>query len=100
MERREPDLDAFGDYIDAIITSLLTEVNIMVGQIGQGTSEEELVNKLKEANSLIRLVCGGDTDLYKRWQYRLIRADREKYIIVQGEIIDVENNTGIDICEE
>jgi len=100
MRNEEDRLGVFAETVDDILMTALANAEEEIREIDESTSESELVEVLKSANSLIRLVCGANKDLYAEWRYRLIKTGKGKYLITQGEEIDVELGDGMSMSED
>ena len=100
MSKIEDSLEKFGGIVDDILMTSLVEADAQIRAIDESETEPEIVKLLKNANSLMRLLCGSDDELYEEWKYRLIKAETGKYIIIQGEEIDVEMGDNLSISED
>jgi len=90
MRYEEDPLSVFNEEVERVLVKKIAEVDELVKMIDDSLPEQDIVSILKEANALLRLVCGEDSDLYDEWRYRLLRVDKGKYLIVQGDDLDVE----------
>lgn len=100
MGKEDDPLNIFNQTVDGILMEQLISVDTMVRELSSDLQESELVAKLKEANSLVRLVCAGNLELYEEWRYRLIKAEKGKYVIIQGTEVNVESDIEHEISEE
>ncbi|KKT37031.1 MAG: hypothetical protein UW35_C0005G0029 [Candidatus Collierbacteria bacterium GW2011_GWF2_44_15] len=100
MSEIEDSLDKFGGVVEDVLMTSLAEADAQIRLIDENSTEAGIIEILKSANSLVRLVCGNDDVLYEEWRYRLIKAEKGKYIIVQGQEIDVETGDDTSISED
>lgn len=90
MEDPEKAIKLSEQVVEREINSRLITLDFEVREILDTGTEEDIIAVLKEANSLISLVCGDDNELYEEWRYRLFKDDIGKMHVIQGLEFDVE----------
>jgi len=91
MNNENEVLGIFNNKIEEIIRGQLAEMDKRIRAISSDMPEPEIIKALKEANSLIKFVCGEDAELYEEWRYRFIKVGGEKkWYIIQGDEVDVD----------
>jgi len=90
MGKNEKPLAVFDNFVSHIILDKLKKVQGNINIIDESYSEDEIVNILEDANSLISFACGKDDALYEEWRYRFFVNDLGKRIILQVREIGVD----------
>ena len=79
----------FGEYVDEFLIKELIRCDEMVASIQPGMTEDELVDLLKEVNSIL-LVASESKEAYLSYKYHLFVGADGSYTVIQGKEIPID----------
>ena len=91
MTEKRSIIEACEASVECTPNRQLKKIQIEIATSSRVGCQEELVDLLTEANSIIDFICAEDNDLYEQYHYRLFLGEDGKLFVIQARELDVEN---------